>query len=192
MLFDAAEIIDACCEAKHHPSTLWRMVADEAPQLSKLALRLFGVSINAAGDERFFSQTGLTHSKLRNRLQHHKVTSVARLRADLNRQMQQSRVRPRCVLTYDPEPAADVASTATIEDDSLDMDNLTSAAEFDEAIDAFMSECSENDLLVDDDVDAEAAAEVAAAHVRTTMVSSAPLADIITVLLGTLDENDIL
>ncbi|KAG5183340.1 hypothetical protein JKP88DRAFT_255842 [Tribonema minus] len=55
---------------------------------------------------------------------------------------------------------------ATIEDDSLDMDNgyLTSAAEFDEAIDAFMSECSENDLLVDDDVDAEAAAEAAAAH----------------------------
>ena len=54
------------CKPGTQPERLWNLVKNEAPQLSKLALHLMGVSVNAAGCERSFSQMGLTHTKLRN------------------------------------------------------------------------------------------------------------------------------
>ncbi len=62
------------------PKRLWNLVKQEASQLSELALRLMGVSVNAAGCERSFSQMGLTHTKLRNRLGWAKTTHIAQLR----------------------------------------------------------------------------------------------------------------
>ncbi len=54
------------------------MVKQEARQLSEVALRLMGVSMNAAGCERAFSQMSLTHTKLRNRLRPHTLISSDR------------------------------------------------------------------------------------------------------------------
>lgn len=173
-----------------------------APQLSQLALRLFSIFINAAGDERFFSQTGLTHSKLRNRLGHAKVTSIARVRAELNHDLNQARAkRARCaVATF---KSTDGISTSGPEGDnaepsdaSLDEGALASAAEVDESIDIFMADWLDNTRLdVDDSIGqavaaaAENAADAAASHVRTSMVSKAPLGTIITQLIGILDEE---
>ena len=63
------------------PSKLWKFVqADKhAGHLAKLALRLFGVGVNSASTERFFSQAGIAHTKLRNRLGHEKVTKMVQV-----------------------------------------------------------------------------------------------------------------
>ena len=82
------------------PEWLWNLVKQEASSLSKLALHLMGVSVNAAGCERSFSQMGLTHTKLRNRLGWAKTTHIAQLRQELRRD-RPKRKRARVVTAVD-------------------------------------------------------------------------------------------
>ena len=60
-------------------STLWNLF------LSKLALHLLSVSVNSARCETAFSQMGLTHTKLHNRLGHAKTTQIVQVRQQLHR-----------------------------------------------------------------------------------------------------------
>ncbi|KAA6419296.1 MAG: hypothetical protein FRX49_10695 [Trebouxia sp. A1-2] len=69
--------LNFACKPGRSPERLWNMVKKDAPELSQLALRLMGIAVNSAGCERLFSQMGLTHTKVRNRLGHAKVTHIA-------------------------------------------------------------------------------------------------------------------
>ena len=55
--------------------------------LVKLAVYLFSVVSNSAGAERTFSQMGLIHTKIRNRLSAEKVHKIVSLKMDLNRML---------------------------------------------------------------------------------------------------------
>jgi len=46
----------------------WESAQGLAPELSRLALHLFGICINAASVERLWSNMGFLHTKCRNRL----------------------------------------------------------------------------------------------------------------------------
>ena len=72
-----AGTLNFACKPGRSPERLWNMVKKDAPELSQLALRLMGIAVNSAGCERLFSQMGLTHTKVRNRLGHAKVTHIA-------------------------------------------------------------------------------------------------------------------
>jgi hypothetical protein len=174
------------------------MVKTTAAQLSGFALRLHGVGINGTGDERFFSQTGLTHTKLRNRLSNDKVTAIARLRHDLNLHMNVKRKRTQCVVSHDPvaptDDTDDSAATAPPleEDATLDEATPVTAEEFDAALDFFIGDwvMDKNIEGTQEEVELEATAENATPHVRTKLVAKAPLKSVITELVGTLDEKD--
>ena len=56
---------------------------DNAKVLARFALRLFGVSVNSTSTERHFSQAGIIHNKLRNRLGHKKVTKMVQVGINL-------------------------------------------------------------------------------------------------------------
>ena len=73
------------CKAGAPRERLWSPVKQDAQQLSKLALRLMWVSVNADGCERWFVQMGVTHTKLRNTLGWAKTTHIAQLRQELHR-----------------------------------------------------------------------------------------------------------
>ncbi|DBA66311.1 TPA: hypothetical protein ACH3X2_002561 [Trebouxia sp. C0005] len=100
-----------------------------------LALRLMGIAVNSAGCERLFSQMGLTHIKVRNRLGHAKVTHTAQLRQELHRN-RPTRKKARVV--------AGAASTSQIRHQSesqlMDLDALTSASKFHMTVNAWMAD----------------------------------------------------
>ena len=107
----------------------------DAPELCQLALRLMGIAVNSAGCERLFSQMGLTHTKVRNRLGHAKVTHIAQLRQELHRN-RPTRKKARVV--------AGAASSSQIRHQSesqlMDLDALTSASEFHMTVNAWMAD----------------------------------------------------
>ncbi|GBC14012.2 ribonuclease H-like domain-containing protein [Rhizophagus irregularis DAOM 181602=DAOM 197198] len=61
----------------------WESAKGLAPELSKLALHLFGICVNAASVERLWSNMGFLHSTRRNKLHHKKVLAMAQLRSDI-------------------------------------------------------------------------------------------------------------
>ncbi|GET51238.1 ribonuclease H-like domain-containing protein [Rhizophagus irregularis DAOM 181602=DAOM 197198] len=61
----------------------WESAKGLAPELSKLALHLFGICVNAASVERLWSNMGFLHSTRRNKLYHKKVLAMAQLRSDI-------------------------------------------------------------------------------------------------------------
>ncbi|DBA97273.1 TPA: hypothetical protein ACH3X1_015018 [Trebouxia sp. C0004] len=111
------------------PERLWNLVKNEASQLSKLALPLMGVSVNAAGCERTFSQMGLTHTKLCDRLSWAKTTHIAQLRQELHRN-RAKRNRPRAVTAVDSANSAAAEMSTPAEESLMDVETLTSATEF--------------------------------------------------------------
>ncbi|KAL3130247.1 hypothetical protein ABBQ38_008544 [Trebouxia sp. C0009 RCD-2024] len=105
------------------PERSWNLVKHEASQLSKLALCLMGVSVNAAGCDRSFSQMGLTHTKLRNRLGWAKTTHIAQLRQELHRD-RPKRKRARVLTAVDSAHSA-AAENSTPTEDSIDAKTLS-------------------------------------------------------------------
>ena len=87
-----------------------------------------GVSVDAAGCERAFSQMGLTHTNLRNRLGWAKTTHIAQLRQELHRD-RPKRNCARAVTAVDSANSA-AAEKSTPAEDSMDVETLTSASEF--------------------------------------------------------------
>ena len=63
-----------------NPFCYWNLFEEDAPQLSKVAKRIFSVSISTAVCERLFRNFGQIHSKERNRLDFQKTLKVAQLR----------------------------------------------------------------------------------------------------------------
>ncbi|GES95927.1 ribonuclease H-like domain-containing protein [Rhizophagus clarus] len=61
----------------------WESARGLAPELSRLALQLFGICINAASVERLWSNMGFLHLKRRNKLHYKKVLAMAQLRSDI-------------------------------------------------------------------------------------------------------------
>lgn len=123
------------CKPGTPPERLWNMVKKDAPELCQLALRLMGIAVNSAGCERLFSQMGLTHTKVRNRLAHAKVTHIAQLRQELHRH-RPTRKKARVV-------AGAASSSQTCqqsENQLMDLDALTSASEFHMTVNAWMAE----------------------------------------------------
>ena len=162
---------------------LWNLVKNEAPQLSKLASRLMGVSVNAAGCERSFSQMGLTHTKLRNRLGWAKTTHIAQLRQELHRD-RPARKRARVVAAVDSaQPAAAEKSTPAA-DSLMDLEALTSASEFRLTVHEWLA-----------DIDAEetqAAGFNLAAYMDSPAIVKAPLSSIFgSALMPLLDDNTV-
>ena len=148
------------------PELLWNLVKHEASQLSKLALRLMGVSVNAAGCERSFSQMGLTHIKLRNRLGWAKTTHIAMLRQDLHRN-RPKRNRPHVVTAGDSPNSAAVEKSTPAENSLMDVETLTSTTEFRMTVNEWLA-----------DIDAEetqAAGFNLAAYMDSPAVVKAPL-----------------
>ena len=98
------------------------MVKKEAPELSRLALRLMAMAVNAAGCEPIFSQMGLTHTKVRNRLGFAETTHIAQLRQELHRH--------RAVRKKQRVPSASASDSKSVdkraEDQLMDLDVLTS------------------------------------------------------------------
>ena len=140
---------------------------NEACQLSKLALRLMGVSVNAAGRERSFSQMGLTHAKLRNRLGWAKTTHIAQLRQELHRD-RPKRKRPRAVTAVDSANSAAAEHSTPAEDSLMAVPTLTSATEF---------RLTVNEWLADFD-ETQAAGFNLAAYMDSPAVVKAPLSSI--------------
>jgi len=164
------------------PERLWNLVKQEASSLSKLALHLMGVSVNAAGCERSFSQMGLTHTKLRNRLGWAKTTHIAQLRQELHRD-RPKRKRARVVTAVDAKSAAAEKSTPA-EDSLMDVQTLTSATEF---------RLTVNEWLADIDAEeTQAAGFNLAAYMDSPAVVKAPLSSIFgSALLPLLDDDTI-
>jgi len=65
-----AGALESMSKDTRKPSKLWKFLNTDkkAENLVKLALRLFGIGINSASRRCFFSQAGIAHTKLRNRL----------------------------------------------------------------------------------------------------------------------------
>ncbi|CAB4395944.1 unnamed protein product [Rhizophagus irregularis] len=61
----------------------WESAKGLAPELSQLALHLFGICVNSASVERLWSSMGFLHTKCRNRLHHQKVLAMSQLRSDI-------------------------------------------------------------------------------------------------------------
>ena len=80
LLWDAGTIESMSANTRK-PSKLWTIVQkdENAKALARIALRLFGVSVNSASTERHFSKAGIIHNKLRNRLGHKKVTKMVQV-----------------------------------------------------------------------------------------------------------------
>ena len=165
------------------PERLWNLVQNEASQLSKLGLRLLGVSVNAAGCERSFSQMGLTHTKLRNRLGWAKTTHIAQLRQELHRN-RAKRKRARVVTAVDSAKAAAAETSTPAEDSLMDVDTLTSATEF---------RLTVNEWLADIDAEeTQAAGFNLAAYMDSPAVVKAPLSSIFgSALMPLLDDDTI-
>ena len=157
------------------PQRLWNMVKKEAPELSQLAIRLMAVAVNAAGCERIFSQMGLTHTKVRNRLGFAKTTHIAQLRQELHRH-RAVRKKARMVASASAsdtelQPLADsTAVTHTAEDQLMDLDALTSADEFRLAVNEWFGELDAEDRL--------ASMDSCPAYQDITAVVKAPLNDL--------------
>ncbi|KAL0035364.1 hypothetical protein WJX77_003237 [Trebouxia sp. C0004] len=128
--------MNIACKPGSPPERLWRMVKKDAPELCQLALRLMRVAVNSAGCERMFSQMGLTHTKVRNRLAHAKVTHIAQLRQELH--------RSRPTRKKAPVVAGGAASSSQIRHQSgsqlMDLDALTSASEFHVTVNAWTAD----------------------------------------------------
>ncbi|RPB11977.1 hypothetical protein P167DRAFT_589292 [Morchella conica CCBAS932] len=69
-------------------SSLWYLLLEipELRHLSQLALQLFAVIPNSGSCERAFSQFGIIHNKLRNRLNSEKTTTLAKVKAHSKKQ----------------------------------------------------------------------------------------------------------
>ena len=167
------------------PERLWKLVKSEAPQLCKLALRLMAMGVNAAGCERIFSQMGLTHTKLRNRLGYAKTTHIAQLRQELHRH-RQPRKRARAVVTASGSAAgSEPSSTHTgsaAEDQLMDIDVLLSGSEFRSNVNEWL-----------DELDAEnrdAAIANMPAYSASGAIVSAPLSNIFGSALPSLVDDD--
>ncbi|DBA97001.1 TPA: hypothetical protein ACH3X1_015284 [Trebouxia sp. C0004] len=113
------------CKACAPRERLWSLVKQDAQQLNKLALRLMGVSVNAAGCERWFVQMGLTHTKLRNTLGWANTTHIAQLRQQLHCNRPTNHA---CVTANDSSNAAG-QKPRPAGDQLMDLDALTSATE---------------------------------------------------------------
>lgn len=61
----------------------WDSAKGLAPELSRLALQLFGICINSASVERLWSTMGFLHTKCQNRLPSKKVLAMSQLRSDI-------------------------------------------------------------------------------------------------------------
>lgn len=138
------------------PGRLWNMVKREAPELCQLALRLMAMAVNAAGCERVFSQMGLTHTKLRNRLGFAKVTHLAQLRQELHRH-REARKKKKMVATASASASASASTSASTsgrtrdlpdaQDQLMDLDALTSADEFRLAVNEWFGDLDAEDRL---------------------------------------------
>ena len=151
------------------------MVKSITPELTQLALRLMGIAINSAGNERLFSQMGLTHTKLRNRLGHAKVTLIAKLRQELHRH-RQGRKRKAVVAASDTGPStrsnSDGPRTAheKAQDQLMDEDALTSAEELRLTFNAYFAEIDEENRAAG--VTEEIPAYIHSAAILKTTLSS--------------------
>ncbi|DBB03189.1 TPA: hypothetical protein ACH3X1_013317 [Trebouxia sp. C0004] len=165
------------------PERLWNLVKQEASQLSKLALRLMRVSVNAAGCERSFSQMGLIHTKLRNRLGWAKTTHIAQLKQELHRD-RPKRKRARVVTAVDSAKSAATDRSTAAEDSLMDVETLTSATEF---------RLTVNEWLADIDAkETQAAGFNLAAYMDSPAVVKAPLSSIFgSALLPLLDDDTV-
>ena len=134
------------------PQRLWNMVKKIAPELSQLAIRFMAKAVNAAGCERIFSQMGLTHTKVRNRLGFAKTTHIAHLGQELQRHTA-VRKKARVVASASasdtqPKPLTDSTSvTHTAEDQLMDLDALTTADEFRLAVNEWFGDLDAEDRL---------------------------------------------
>ncbi len=63
-----------------NPFYYWSFFEEDAPQLAKVAKRIFSMSISTAACERLFSNFGQIHSKVRNRLNFEKTLKISQLR----------------------------------------------------------------------------------------------------------------
>ncbi len=165
------------------PERLWNLVKQEANSLSKLALRLMEVSVNAAGCERSFFQMGLTHTKLRNRLGWAKTTHIAQLRQELHRD-RPKRKRAHVVTAVDRAKSAAAEKSTPAEDSLMDVETLTSATEF---------RLTVNEWLAGIDAEeTQAAGFNLAAYMDSPAVVKAPLSSIFgSALLPLLDDDTI-
>jgi len=128
-----------------------------------------GVSVNAAGCERCFSQMDLTHTKLRNRLGWAKTTHIAQLRQELHRD-RPTRKRARVVAADDSNSSAAVEKLKPAGDQLMDLDALASASEF---------RLTVNEWIADLDAEeTQAAAFNLAAYTHSPAVEKAPLSSI--------------
>ena len=163
------------------PERLWKLVKSEAPQLCKLALRLMAMGVNAAGCERIFSQMGLTHTKLRNRLGYAKTTHIAQLRQELHRH-RQPRQRARAVVTASGSEPSSTHTGSAAEDQLMDIDVLLSGSEFRSNVNEWL-----------DELDAEnrdAAIAHMPAYSASGAIVSAPLSNIFGSALPSLVDDD--
>ena len=143
------------------------------------------MGVNAAGCERIFSQMGLTHTKLRNRLGYAKTTHIAQLRQELHRH-RQPRKRARAVVTASGSAAgSEPSSTHTgsaAEDQLMDIDVLLSGSEFRSNVNEWL-----------DELDAEnrdAAIANMPAYSASGAIVSAPLSNIFGSALPSLVDDD--
>ena len=163
------------------PERLWNLVRNEATQLSKLALRLMGVSVNAAGCERSFSQMGLTHTKLQNRLGWAKTTHIAQLRQDLHRD-RPTRKRARVVTAVDSAKPAAAEKSTPAADSLMDLETLTSASEFRLTVNEWIANIEAEEM--------QAAGFNLAAYMDSPAVVKAPLRSIFgSALMPLLDDD---
>ena len=65
------------------PQSFWFLMAQSAPQLSKLAVYLFQIAVNSAAVERLFSAFGNIQTKRRNSIVHARVQKMAQIKATL-------------------------------------------------------------------------------------------------------------
>ena len=156
-----------------NPKPFAKSVKHEASQLSKLALRLMGLSVNAAGCERTFSQMGLTHTRLRNRLGWAKTTHTL-LSSGKNCTGTWDRPKrkgARVVTADDSSNSAAAEKSSPAQDSLMDVKILTSATEFRLTVNEWLA-----------DIDAKEKPQAAefrlAAYMDSPAVVKAPLSSI--------------
>ncbi|GET01014.1 ribonuclease H-like domain-containing protein [Rhizophagus clarus] len=76
----------------------WGYVEGDYKELAAVALKIFGMCVNAASVERMWSSMGFLHTVRRNRLKNEKILAMSQLRASINfslreKELQQSQIQ---------------------------------------------------------------------------------------------------
>ncbi|GES75581.1 ribonuclease H-like domain-containing protein [Rhizophagus clarus] len=109
----------------------WGYVQGDYKELAAVALKLFGMCVNAASVERMWSSMGFLHMAHRNRLKNKKVLAMSQLRAAINFSLREKELQQNQIQFSDPNTipidtgSEDATSNLNVEEIKDDIEDNT-------------------------------------------------------------------